>query len=204
MKKFLWLVLFLAASPLTRADGARTFVLAPAGDVAPGLAENVRVYLENNAEVTVKLAAPVPVAAGQDLDALGRAAAQALAESDFAVIVLAQPADDQPLDVSNPQERYAVLNLARLAAGPDDKSHLDRRAGQMGLRLMARQMGMTPCPFPLCVLVEFDQVGDLDGMSGNFCPPCRDRFLRLARKAGVALAGDAAVEPAPLELPAPE
>lgn len=204
MKNILWLALILAAAPLARADGARTFVLAPAGDVDAGLAENVRTYLENNAELTVRLAAPVPAAPGQDLDAIGRAAAKALAESDFAVIVLAQPADDQPLDVSNPQERYAVLNLARLAAGPDDKSNLDRRAGQMGLRLMARQLGMSPCPFPLCVLVGFDQVGDLDGMSGNFCPPCRDRFLRLARKAGVALAGAAADEPVLPELPAPE
>ena len=204
MKYFLWLALLLATAPLARADGARTFVLASAGDVDAGLAENVRAYLENNTEVTVRLAEPLAAAPGQDLDTLGRAAVKTLAESDFAVIVLARPADDQPLDASNPQERYAVLNLARLASGPDDQSPLDRRAGQIGLRLMARQMGMTPCPFPLCVLVEFDQAADLDHMSGNFCPPCRDRFLRLARKASVALTGAAATEPAPLELPAPE
>lgn len=204
MKRFLWLALVLAAVPAVLAAGGRTFVMVPAGDVEPGLAESVRAYMQDNAEVVVRLAAPVPLVPGQDLEALGRAAAQTVTKADFAVIVLAQPVDDQPLDACNPQEHYAVINLARLASGPDDKSHLERRAGQMGLRLMARLLGMTPCPFPLCVLVGFDRVEELDGMSGNFCPPCRDRLLRLARKAGVALAGDAAMDPAPLERPATE
>jgi len=35
--------------------------------------------------------------------------------------------------------------------------------------------------------VGYDQLEDLDEMSGNFCTPCLDRFERVARKAGLRI-----------------
>lgn len=193
MKKSLLLAGILAAAAAVQAENDKVFVLAPAGGTDPALVENVRAYLMEYADVEIRLAPAVAPAETPDLDALGRAAAQALAAADYAVVVLARAGAAQPLDVCPPDARYAVLNLDRLEAAPG--AGLERRAGQMTLRLMARRLGMTPCPFPLCLLVSFDSVAELDRMSGNCCPPCRDRFNRLARAAGLALTGLAAETP---------
>jgi hypothetical protein len=68
--------------------------------------------------------------------------------------------------------------------------------------VMSMLLDMSPCPFPLCVLTGFEKTEDLDRMSGNYCPPCMDRFTRLARAARLQ-----PVEKAPaagLAEPAPE
>ena len=140
------------------------------------------------------------------MDVIGRAAVQTLADTDFAVIVLARPLDDRPQGVCLPKERFAVLNVAKLEVGAD-AAKLERRATQEGLRVMAMLLDMAPCPFPLCVLVGYEKTADLDQMSGNFCPPCLDRFTRVARDAGLRLveAAEPAAEPdAPAAAPAAE
>jgi hypothetical protein len=190
MRKFilLWWGLVLVAA----AQGAeRTFVLATAGEVDAGLAARVRDYLQDNTWAAVRLADPVAIQPGESLEATGRAAARTLGENDHSLIVLARPDTAQPQGICLPHDRFAILNIARLeAVEPADK--LERRAGQDGLRVMAMLLGLSQCPFPLCVLVGYDQTADLDEMSGNYCPPCKDRFLRLARAAGLRL-----VEPEP-------
>ena len=139
------------------------------------------------------------------MDDIGRAAVQTLADGDFAVIVLARPLDDRPQGVCLPKERFAVLNVAKLEVGAD-AAKLERRATQEGLRVMAMLLDMAPCPFPLCVLVGYEKTEDLDRMSGNFCPPCLDRFTRVARDAGLRLIEETEpeAEPIPAAEAAPE
>lgn len=196
MKKCLWMVLALAAATLAPAEETRVFALASAGDVDAALVERVRDRLEESAGAVVRLASPVSLEAGQAMDVIGRNAARTLTDSDFAIIVLARPLDDRPQGVCLPDERFAVLNVAKLEAGADAAA-LERRASQEGLRVMTMLLKMAPCPFPLCVLVGYDKVEDLDHMSGNFCPPCQDRFLRTAREAGLHLIEKPAEEEAP-------
>ena len=196
MKKCLWMVLALAAATLAPAEETRVFALASAGDVDAALVERVRDRLEESAGAVVRLASPVSLEAGQAMDVIGRNAARTLTDSDFAIIVLARPLDDRPQGVCLPDERFAVLNVAKLEAGADAAA-LERRASQEGLRVMTMLLKMAPCPFPLCVLVGYDKVEDLDHMSGNFCPPCQDRFLRTAREAGLRLIEKPAEEEAP-------
>lgn len=202
MKKCLWMVLALAAATLAPAEETRVFALASAGDVDAALVERVRDRLEESAGAVVRLASPVSLEAGQAMDVIGRNAARTLTDSDFAIIVLARPLDDRPQGVCLPDERFAVLNVAKLEAGADAAA-LERRASQEGLRVMTMLLKMAPCPFPLCVLVGYDKVEDLDHMSSNFCPPCQDRFLRTAREAGLRLIEKPVEEEAPAAAPAP-
>lgn len=186
MKKIILMGLALVAATAAQAAGDRVFALAPAGDVEAAFAESVRANMENNSGAAVRLAPAVPLEPGQTLEAIGRSAAQALAETDHSIIVLVRAGSDQPQGVCLPQERFAALNLDRLEAGAD-AAKLERRATQEGLRVMTMLLEMSPCPFPLCVLVGYEKTEDLDHMSGNFCPPCLDRFTRVARAAGLRL-----------------
>ena len=208
MKKFVLIALGLLMSGLSATAGEKVFALATAGDVDAALAERVRVRLEENAGVVVRAAAAIAVEPGQSLEAIGRAAAKTLGENDHSVIVLVRPVDEQPQGVCLPHERFAALNVAKLEVGADAE-HVERRAVQEGLRVMSMLLKMAPCPFPLCVLVGYEKVEDLDQMSGNYCPPCLDRFTRYAREAGIqtidpaAVAAAAAEEAAPAAEPAP-
>lgn len=213
MKKLGWIALGLLLATGTTATAAeRTFVLATAGDVDAAFAETVRAALEKSSGAAIRLAAPVPTEPGQSLEAIGRAAAAALGEGDHSVVVLARAGADQPQGVCLPHVRFGAINLSRLEEGAD-AARLERRATQEGLRVMSLLLDMSSCPFPLCVLVGYDKTEDLDRMSGNFCPPCLDRFTRTARDAGlrlidpfVAEAAAPAEETAPAEeaAPAPE
>jgi hypothetical protein len=209
MKKILLMCLGWAAATCAPAAEDRAFSLASAGGVDAALVERVRARMEAGSGVAVRLAPAVPLEEGQGLDAIGRTAAKTLAEGDPGIIVLARPAGDQPQGVCLPWERFAVLNLAKLEVGADSDT-LERRAGQEGLRVMATLLGMSPCPFPLCVLVGYEKLEDLDIMSRNYCPPCQDRFTRLAREAGIRLiepdvpAAGVPPEPAPPAEPVAE
>ena len=189
MKKCIWMVLGLVAATLSGAAGDREFSLAPAGDVDAAFVERARVYMEKNSGAAVRLAPAIPAEPGQSLEAIGRAAAKTLGKTDPGIIVLARAAIDQPQGVCLPDERFAVLNLDRLEAGAAADKR-DRRAGQESLRAMSMLLGLSPCPFPLCVLVGYEKTEDLDHMSGNFCPPCQGRFSRMAREAGLHLLED--------------
>ena len=209
MKKFVLIAMGLMAAAMAQAAGDRVFALATAGEVDAALAERVRANVEEASGAAVRFAAPIPLEAGQAMDDIGRAAVRTLTDGDFAVIVLARPLDDRPQGVCLPKERFAVLNVAKLEIGAD-AAKLERRATQEGLRVMAMLLDMAPCPFPLCVLVGYEKVEDLDQMSGNFCPPCLDRFVRVARDAGIRLveaaepAAEAPAAAAPEAAPAAE
>ena len=205
MNKYLLIALGLLAAAFAQAADERVFALATAGEVDAALAERVRANVEASSGAAVRFAAPIPLEAGQAMDDIGRAAAQTLADGDFAVIVLARPLDDRPQGVCLPKERFAVLNVAKLEVGAD-AAKLERRATQEGLRVMSMLLDMAPCPFPLCVLVGYEKTADLDQMSGNFCPPCLDRFTRVARDAGLRLIEETEpeAEPIPAAEAAPE
>ncbi len=203
MTKYLWIAVGWMIAVSAQAADERVIALATAGDVDAALVERVRAGVEEYSGAAVRLAAPVPLEAGQPLDVVGRAAVQTMEAGDFAIIVLARPLDDRPQGVCLPDERFGVLNVAKLEVGADaDK--LARRATQESLRVMAMLLKMAPCPFPLCVLVGYDKVDDLDRMSANFCPPCQDRFAREARKAGLRLIEKSEPAAAPAEAPAAE
>ena len=186
MMKQLLFGLTLAAITASAAAQDRVFALVPAGEVDSSLLARVQAYLEENSTVAVRLAPAVPSEPGQNLEQIGRIAAMSMESNDHGIIVLARSTLDQPQGVCLPDDRFGVLNLARLEVGAD-AARIERRAGQEGLRVMSMLLGMAPCPFPLCVLVGYDQLEDLDEMSGNFCPPCLDRFERVARKAGLRI-----------------
>lgn len=198
MKKWIGVLLILMLAAAAHAEGTRAFVLSTAGDVDPSVAEQVRSHLEEFGSVRVRLGDPVAMEAGETLEDVGRSAARALGENDYAVIVLARPTDDQPQGICLPEDHFAILNLSKLQVGVDQKMMV-RRADREAMRVMAWLLDMSQCPFPLCVLVHYDTVEDLDTMSMSFCPPCHDRFLRLADKAGLEL-----LEPVPRDAPAAE
>jgi len=191
MKNIILLCLGLGLATFSQAAEDRVFVLATAGDVDATLVDGVRNHIEKYTRASVRLGAPIPMEEGESLEAVGRAAAKTLGENDHSIIVLARPTEDQPQGICLPHERFAILNLSKLEVGAD-ASHVQRRASQEALRVMSMLLDMSPCPFPLCVLVSYKNVEDLDTMSANYCPPCQDRFTRLARKAGIRL-----IEPAP-------
>ncbi len=85
-----------------------------------------------------------------------------------------------------PADRFAILTLDRLESA-GDPAKVGRRAGQEGLRVMSMLLDMPMCPFPLCVLVGYQKTEDLDRMSGNFCPPCHEQFLKTAADKGLTL-----------------
>ena len=197
MKKCVLIAMGLLAAAVAQAAEERVFALATAGEVDAALAERVRANVEASSGAAVRFAAPIPLEAGQAMDDIGRAAVQTLNDGDFAVIVLARPLDDRPQGVCLPKERFAVLNVAKLEVGAD-AAKLERRATQEGLRVMSMLLDMAPCPFPLCVLVGYEKTADLDQMSGNFCPPCLDRFTRVARDAGLRLIEETEPEAEPI------
>lgn len=204
MKKAIFLLCGLMAAVLSAAaaDG-RVFALAVAGDVDPGFSARVADYLEAQTGAVLRPTDSVAADAGESLEEIGRTAARALKEDEVGVLVLGRFGTGQPQGVCLPHERFGILNLSRLEAGADAE-RLVRRTGQDGLRVLAMLVGMSACPFPLCVLTGYEQTEDLDRMSGNFCPPCRDRFERLAREAGLQLKPAVPAAEAPAEAEAPD
>ncbi|MGD9781003.1 MAG: hypothetical protein AB7V14_02490 [Kiritimatiellia bacterium] len=210
MNKSICMVLALAAAAVSQAAEDKTFVLTSIDGVDAALTERIRTHLEESSGVVVRAAPPLAAEPGQTLEALGRAAARTLGENDHSVVVLARPGADQPQGVCLPRERFGILNLDRLEAN-DPGGKFERRVGQDALRVMSMLLDMSPCPFPLCLLVGYEKTEDLDQMSGNFCPPCQERFARLAREAGLRFVetpeaeaeAAPAAEPVPAEEPAP-
>jgi hypothetical protein len=204
MKKIILLCLGLGMATVSQAAGDRSIVLSTAGDVDFALVDAVRNHLEKYTGVQLRLGAPVPSEEGETLEEVGRTAARSLGEADHSVLVLARPLDNQPQGICLPHERFAVLNIAKLEVGADEKQ-LERRVDREGLRVMAMLLDMSQCPFPLCVLVSYKTVEDLDTMSASYCPPCQDRFHRLAAEAGLRLvdADPVAAAPAAPVAPAP-
>lgn len=198
MKKIILLCLGLGMATLSQAAGDRSFVLTTAGDVDFALVDAVRNHLEQYAGTRLLMGDPIPMEKGETLEEVGRTAARTLGDKEYSIIVLARPTDNQPQGVCLPQDHFAVLNLSKLAVGADEKQ-LERRASREGLRVMAFLLNMSQCPFPLCVLVGYKNVEDLDTMSASYCPPCQDRFRRLAGEAGINLidVAPAAASPAP-------
>ena len=206
-KNILWVLFVAASAAVATAAEDRVFALAPAGAVTAEEAERIRGRLEEVSGAVIRLAEAVPVEEGQTLEAIGRAAADRLAPTDHSVVVLARLGIGQPQGVCLPHVRFAALNLSWLEAGlENDPAKLDRRASQEGLRVLAMLLGMSSCPFPLCVLVGYEKTEDLDRLSGSYCPPCQDRFARMARDAGLRLVAkpDAAEAEAPAPAPAAE
>ena len=199
MKKTIFLLCGLMAAVLSSsAAEGRVFALATAGDLEPGFTARVVDYLEAQTGAVLRRTDPVAADAAESLEEIGRTAARALREDEVGVLVLGRFGDGQPQGVCLPHERFGILNLSRLEAGAD-ADRLVRRTGQDGLRVLAMLVGMSACPFPLCVLTGYEQTEDLDRMSGNFCPPCRDRFERLAREAGLLMKPAAPDAEAPAE-----
>ncbi len=186
MKKLVLILLGLALTAAVSAQETRVFAMASTGDVSFELADRIRTYLEAQTGAAVRMIDPVPLLPGGTLEEIGRYAARNLKPDEFGLIILARPDTDQPQGVCLPHERFGILNLNRLGEGADE-DRLVRRAGQDGLRVMSMLLDMSPCPFPLCVLTGFEKTDDLDRMSGNYCPPCQDRFTRLARRADLQL-----------------
>ena len=203
MKKLTLLLVGLLVATLSPAAEERTFLLATAGDVDSAFVEKIHAYMELNSGAVVTLAPAIPVEPGQSLESIGRAAAKTLGKKDHSIIVLASADTQQPQGVCLPDVRFAVLNLARLGEKVDE-AKLERRTGQEALRVMAMLLNMAPCPFPLCVLVGYEKTEDLDQMSGNFCPPCQTRFIRLAQEAGLRMVEGALEMGLPEEVPATE
>ncbi|HHX98545.1 MAG TPA: hypothetical protein P5169_07955 [Kiritimatiellia bacterium] len=187
MRMFLAGSLLLAAVMGACAASEQVVVLSPAGDVADDLVARVQAVMEENLGVVVRVGPAVAFEPGASLEAIGRAAAEQRAEDAFAVLVLARPDSEQPQGVCLPHESFGILNLNRLA-DDDPNGKFERRIGQDAQRIMAMLVDMPPCPFPLCLLVGYEKTDDLDHMSGNFCPPCQDRFRRLAGEAGLRMA----------------
>jgi len=198
MKKIILLCLGLGMATVSQAAGDLSFVLSTAGNVDFALVDAVRNHLEKYSGTQLRLGPQIPMEAGETLEEVGRTAARMLGDKDYSIIVLARPTDNQPQGICLPDDRFAVLNIAKLEVGADEKQ-LERRAGREGLRVMAFLLDMSQCPFPLCVLVSYKNVEDLDTMSASYCPPCQDRFRRLATETGLNLmdAGPEKTPPAP-------
>lgn len=196
MKKAILMLAGFGLSVLMAVAGeSRVFALATTSDVEPELTARVMDYLETQSGAVVRPTDFMPVQAGQSIEEIGRAAAQRLAADEIGVLVLGRFGVDQPQGVCLPHEHFGILNLSRLGEGVDE-DRLVRRAGQDGLRVLAMLVGLSPCPFPLCVLTGYEETEDLDRMSGNFCPPCLDRFTRRANEAHLQMKPGVADEPA--------
>ena len=193
MKKMLALAVLLSVVTLARATDERVFALTAAGDVDAALVADVRTQLEQMSGAVVRAAEPLALAADLSMDEIGRAAAQTMQATDFGIIVLANVGADAPQGVCLPDEHFGVINVTKLAVNAT-AGQLTRRVMQNALRVESMLVGMSVCPSPLCTLTSYETAEDLDHMSGNYCPPCQDRFTRLAGELGLRLL---TAEPAP-------
>lgn len=184
MKKLIS-ALVIAAVALA-AQAGTSFKLLSVGDDVDAAA--LRDYMQEQGGVAVELGgAYAPADPAAALDAIGRAAvADTADEGTYAVILYGRFGTDRPQGVCLPADRFAILNLDRLESA-GDPAKVGRRAGQEGLRVMSMLLDMPMCPFPLCVLVGYQKTEDLDRMSGNFCPPCHEQFLKTAADKGLTL-----------------
>ncbi len=168
------------------AQAGTSFKLLSVGDDVDAAA--LRDYMQEQGGVAVELGgAYAPADPAAALDAIGRAAVGDTADDGtYAVILYGRFGTDRPQGVCLPTDRFAILNLDRLESA-GDPAKVGRRAGQEGLRVMSMLLDMPMCPFPLCVLVGYQKTEDLDRMSGNFCPPCHEQFLKTAADKGLEL-----------------
>ena len=185
MKKLLFVLALAVAASATQAG--TSFKLLSVGDDVDAAA--LRDYMQEQGGVAVELGgAYAPADPAAALDAIGREAVATAGSDDatYAVILFGRFGTDRPQGVCLPAERFAILNLDRLESA-GDPAKVGRRAGQEGLRVMSMLLDMPACPFPLCVLVGYQKTEDLDRMSGNFCPPCHEQFLKTAADKGLEL-----------------
>ncbi len=177
---------FVLAAVALAAQAGTSFKLLSVGDNVDAAA--LRDYMQEQGGVAVELGgAYAPADPAAALDDIGRAAvADTADDATYAVILYGRFGTDRPQGVCLPAERFAILNLDRLESA-GDPAKVGRRAGQEGLRVMSMLLDMPMCPFPLCVLVGYQKTEDLDRMSGNFCPPCHEQFLKTAADKGLTI-----------------
>ena len=197
MRNLLVIGMLVGTVTLAGAADDQVFALAAAGEVDAALVADVRAQLEQMSGAAVRVAEPIALTAEMAMDEIGRAAVKTMQPTDFGIIVIAAAGADAPQGVCLPDEHFGVINVTKLAADATPEQTV-RRVMQNALRVESMLVGMSVCPFPLCALTSYETAEDLDHMSGNFCPPCQDRFTRLAGELGLRLVkAEPAAEPAP-------
>lgn len=145
---------------------AGTFLVVPGDGATPADAERVCAYIQEHTGL-----AAVMADSADDVDGKW---------------IVLERVEGNPLGSVDAAAGRSVLNVRWLEQDDAAAEQIERRIGQSTLRHIAVLLEVPPCVFPLCVLsVDCTGVHCLDEISGNYCPPCRERIFTVATGHGL-------------------
>ena len=197
-------VVVLASGATTQTSaGDESLDMVAVGDLPPAMAERVRAFAQENLAMAVRLAEPMEASPAESLNAIGRAALDRLGGADVALVVLAVPAEDHRAHgIMMPDERVAVVNARLLKPEDDDEERYGRRLEREAMMSFGLLIGLETCPNPQCAMWLYSNTEELDLKGRNYCPPCLDRFQKIAMPKGVRVIRESPFAPILEEDPA--
>ncbi len=178
------------AAPLPRAQSS--VALVAMGVTNAGIVDRVADFVTARTGIPVEILPARPAPEG-GLGAAGEIGAGIKKEHHICVVVLDYPSEKSSgHGAVYPERSVAVVNVRALmnTAGLEtkDSGEVIRRRVERGvMRGIGFCLGLKPCPYPYCVLTDYETLEELDQMSRDFCPPCLERLHKKARRLGVVL-----------------
>jgi len=161
------------------------------------LAERVASYVSQQYSCTVRHVPGILEPSNKPIQQL-----QLLKEkSDILLVALVGKLDkntrNPPGSIVLPSHGLGVLDTTGLRARTEQPNNLEaeevlrRRVEKETVKLVARLLGLKPCPMMKCSLCETTSLQALDSKSRSLCPPCRVKAFNILREKGVKLGIDA-------------
>jgi len=209
---WLWTVL-LGAAVAAAAEGDTTagatqsaaprVVLVPVNVTDTALVERLRSFAEVNTGLKIAVADAVTYDGEDARKALELAIARARSNPRDGVVVLAgSRLTTNAHGFYDPELRGGLVNLPALAAGiGSDAEKYGRRAERQVMRIIGMLAGLGPCPNPRCVMYPYRNLGELDEIGRNFCPPCLGKLEKGIEAQGFALRPSSAAVPVTRQVP---
>ncbi|MBU0678191.1 MAG: hypothetical protein KJ626_08725 [Verrucomicrobia bacterium] len=163
----------------------KKIALVNVGAVDAGTAESIRVFMEDNLTVPVRLL-NLKASEEQDLVKLGTSLTQNMTWFDVCLVALVSPAvpTHEGLILA-PDYQWALIDVGALKTDDAGDQAVDMRIKRQTLRSVAFLFGLPFSPDPRCVFRRVNSVQQLDEMGSNFSPPTMESFYTVAAERGL-------------------
>lgn len=128
------------------------------------------------------------------LGEVAKSQAQLPKEDEFIAYILhATASSDTTHAIFDTTNRVVVVNTTALAHA-EEETFL-RRLDRQGIRGFYFQLGLKPCPHPLCCLFPYNDTHGIDTIGRNACPPCQFRAQTMIAEKKIKVVPPALVVP---------
>jgi len=165
---------------------AKAIALVKVGALDDALVTRVENFVKSDLGIPVHVLAPQE-SADESLDQIGARVAKLMGPQDVACVAIVLPkTENKAHGVFLPENKVSVLNAGALKPANGDAEVFGRRLEKETMQSIGMLLGLQVCPNPECAMSSYSGDNGLDAKGRNYCPPCRDKFMKAAAAKGLS------------------